>query len=411
MPIKVLDYTWSETEDSVEIVVPLKGVRGDKADIYTDDVYIKVNFRPYIFEVDLLNTIDDHASTAVIGNGTVKFSLVKTEPGLWGTLKYTGDRQDCIQRRIEAQERSRDRAATRAEEARLAKGEAERQAVRRQMDREAEEREKIKDRKDAVKRDMASEVDKLNLAEREAHKSLVTSATISPASTEAVATRSSVAASSRPSAGGGSSDNGSGASLPVPVRSSGRIEVTFTARQFKTPLRETGKIKEDEWLAQQAAARKEVERAKASKPGDVDNDPLWYSDRGKKFFAQADYRSAVNAFTAGLALDEKSPALYSNRAAAHIKLQDFWAGAQDTSKALSLLQPPVPANHAARLRAHTRRGAALSALEDYESAMLDYKEALRLSPNNEAIQADIVRVARLMAKRGTTPVSTVVQSE
>jgi len=36
-----------------------------------------------------------------------------------------------------------------------------------------------------------------------------------------------------------------------------------------------------QWLANQAQARKEVERAKASQPGDVDHDPLWYSDRGK----------------------------------------------------------------------------------------------------------------------------------
>jgi len=34
-------------------------------------------------------------------------------------------------------------------------------------------------------------------------------------------------------------------------------------------------------------------------------------------------------------LDQKSPTLYSNRAAAHLKVGDNWACAQDSSKVLS----------------------------------------------------------------------------
>eukprot|EP00730_Choanoeca_flexa_P001412 TRINITY_DN10624_c0_g1_i1.p2 TRINITY_DN10624_c0_g1~~TRINITY_DN10624_c0_g1_i1.p2 ORF type:complete len:121 (+),score=9.05 TRINITY_DN10624_c0_g1_i1:903-1265(+) len=54
-----------------------------------------------------------------------------------------------------------------------------------------------------------------------------------------------------------------------------------------------------QWLAKQAAARKEVERAKSSQPGDVEHDPLWYRDRGRNFFNKGDFQSAINAFTAG----------------------------------------------------------------------------------------------------------------
>jgi hypothetical protein len=54
MPIVIKDYTWSETEGEVHVVVPLKGVKAAKADVYSTATYIKVNFPPYIFEADLL---------------------------------------------------------------------------------------------------------------------------------------------------------------------------------------------------------------------------------------------------------------------------------------------------------------------------------------------------------------------
>jgi hypothetical protein len=42
MPIVVKDFTWSEDDTEVNIVVPLKGVRPSKADIYSNELYIKV---------------------------------------------------------------------------------------------------------------------------------------------------------------------------------------------------------------------------------------------------------------------------------------------------------------------------------------------------------------------------------
>ena len=51
MPIVVKDYKWSETQTEVVLVVPLKGVKAAKADIFTTNEYIKVNYPPYLFEV------------------------------------------------------------------------------------------------------------------------------------------------------------------------------------------------------------------------------------------------------------------------------------------------------------------------------------------------------------------------
>lgn len=94
MPIVVKDFDWTQTVDSVCITLPLKGVHASKADVYcacclpcgfeigsfplsANDVYIKVNFPPYFFQLDLLHPVDSETSTCTVGNGTVVFQLVK----------------------------------------------------------------------------------------------------------------------------------------------------------------------------------------------------------------------------------------------------------------------------------------------------------------------------------------------
>ena len=45
MPIQIQDYEWSQTPTSVIIKVPLKGVPGHKADIFSTDLYVKVSIQ------------------------------------------------------------------------------------------------------------------------------------------------------------------------------------------------------------------------------------------------------------------------------------------------------------------------------------------------------------------------------
>lgn len=43
MPILVKDYTWEESEETVRVTVPLKGVKPTKVDIFSTEEYIKVH--------------------------------------------------------------------------------------------------------------------------------------------------------------------------------------------------------------------------------------------------------------------------------------------------------------------------------------------------------------------------------
>ncbi len=147
-----------------------------------------------------------------------------------------------------------------------------------------------------------------------------------------------------------------------------------------------------------------MNEAKASQPGDVEHDPLWYRDKGEKetgVFSDPSCNASLarqqlfrqrrlpqrnqclhcRMYVVGrcqqsqpthyrprkVSLDGSNPNLYANRAACHLKLSDAAACAADCTKALSLLQPPVHANAPLRLKCHVRRASALELLEDYES--------------------------------------------
>eukprot|EP00041_Stephanoeca_diplocostata_P017905 m.369591 g.369591 ORF g.369591 m.369591 type:complete len:373 (+) comp20853_c0_seq3:282-1400(+) len=359
MPIKVKDFTWSESSTHVFISVPLKGVKPGKADIYSNDLYIKVNYPPYIFEADLLKSIDDASSSASIGKGCVEFKLQKREAENWGSLSFQGEKEQIRIRRDRAQADSFLSQEQRKEKELEAKHEREREAVRSQMDRDAQERKRVEDAKDVEKKRMSDAVSALETSSPDTRKSQ----TVTRKNTEKA------------------------------IRSTGSITVSFTPRVFRTAARESHKLEEDEWIAKQEQARKAIYEAKKfAEDNGVENDPLWLKDKGNEFFQKGDYQSALNAYTAGVHLDPNMAALYSNRAACHLKLKDWHAAANDASKALSILTPPVDANKRSRLIALSRRAAALVGVEDTKSALLDLTQALSLDPSNVGIQADIARL-------------------
>lgn len=90
MPIVVKDHTSQDELDRIYISVPLRNVHPSKVDIYSNSAYIKANYPPYFFELDLAHEIDSEASNASVGNNEILFELVKISPGAWKDIKYAG---------------------------------------------------------------------------------------------------------------------------------------------------------------------------------------------------------------------------------------------------------------------------------------------------------------------------------
>lgn len=322
---------------------------------------MQASFPPFFFELDLHAAVDSDTSRATVKPGLITFELVKSTPGVWHRLQTqaeTADKETLRQRRAASQ----NRLLVRQQQAEVArqeeKQEAQRASVRAQMDLDARQRQQLEDLKTAEKEAVQHELASMG--------ALPPAAASQPQASEQVNL--------------------------APLRSSASIKVAFTPRAFATPSRESFAREEEEWLAKQAHARKAVQRATEANPTDVEADPLWLRDRGQEFFRLGNFQSAINAFTSAITLAPNLPALYSNRAACHLQLKDYHACAADSSKALTLLLPPVPANAKARVKALSRRAAALTFLEDYEAALQDVLAALEIEPGNAGLQDDRCRL-------------------
>ncbi|XP_039882650.1 dynein assembly factor 4, axonemal isoform X2 [Simochromis diagramma] len=194
--------------------------------------------------------------------------------------------------------------------------------------------------------------------------------------------------------------------LPPP-RLSGSIQVTFTPRIFPTALRESRLPEEEEWLRKQAETRRKVnvDVGELKDLKEEERSPYWLKDKGDKYFATGDFLGAVNAYSLAIRVMGKIPALHSNRAACHLKLRNFHKAIEDSSQALDLLTPPVPANAAARVRAFVRRGSAFCELQAYPEGLQDFLAALKIDPNNEALLVDTQRIRDIIQGSAVNPPS------
>jgi dyslexia susceptibility 1 candidate gene 1 protein len=103
MPILIKDFTVTQQPEKIFISVEIPNISAQKASIYCNSCYIKINYPPYFFELDLAHEINSEESSASVGEGKVVFQLLKTQANIWETIKYTLD--DRLQRRQEAEKK------------------------------------------------------------------------------------------------------------------------------------------------------------------------------------------------------------------------------------------------------------------------------------------------------------------
>ena len=92
------------------------------------------------------------------------------------------------------------------------------------------------------------------------------------------------------------------------------------------------------------------------------------------------------------------PALYSNRAAAHMAIGNLHKVIEDCSKALELLTPCITLNATSRLKCHVRRATALCRVGLAKHGVADLEAAVKLDPTSAALKADLERAKELAEK-------------
>ncbi|XP_014677242.1 PREDICTED: dyslexia susceptibility 1 candidate gene 1 protein homolog [Priapulus caudatus] len=394
MPIIIKDFAWNEDDDTVNIVLPLKGVKPSKISIVSTDEYIKVSFPPYLFEIVLHAAVDDDRSKARVGNGIVQFSLFKQTKGLWThlTSPMFDDKAQLTQRREEALIFEQKRSERHAKEKAVRKQEEKRFAVQKQMQLEQEERERIEAVKEQERIAATQALEVMRIRDAERYHSVAepldhTSKTPTPSSDSI----SNPCDMKRVSAAVMQKSKGAPRVTEASVRPAGTISVTFSPRVFPTPTRESQTPLEEEWLKKQVEARKRIE-ADDMDLTEEERDPVWLKEKGDSFFTQGNVEGAISVYSHAIRLNAKLPALFSNRAACHLLVRNFHKCIEDSSKALELLVPPVEGNREARVKAHVRRGTAFCELQLYPEGLMDYDAALSLKPDDSELRADTSRI-------------------
>ncbi|KAJ3052827.1 Dynein assembly factor 4, axonemal [Rhizophlyctis rosea] len=452
MPIVIKDYTWTESDETVYITVPLKGINANKADFYANDEYIKVNYPPHFFELDLYASVDSESAVAAVGDGSVKFTLTKKAPKLWNTVKTTiTDIEELKQRRTQAEQRAYQRQQEIRQEKLRLKRDQERELVQKQIEVERAERERVAALKEEEKRTAQVALAKWT----EEIKSVAPSTgndhegggvPVAADGEEAVVDRlregdifdeddlaeaDDVGGKALPESGitetGDEEEEGSddekgidmeairakvqeqlqGKSRPPPRAANAEIEITFTSRGL-IPTKTARESEDAKWQAKisQAQAAHKAQQDKSDAKGIEEENPVFLKDKGNDFYRKGNFPAAINAYTAALQLDPKNLTCLSNRAASHLHLSNHAPCISDCDQALSLLKEEelflienlsdTPEASEKRRKATgkilLRRGAAKAGAGNLEGAKVDYEKALELDPRNDAVKADLVRL-------------------
>ena len=70
-------YTWDETETTVDIAITAPGLTKAKSDLLICDTFVRVNNPPYLLQLDLARAVDDSNGTAVFGTSSLALRLTK----------------------------------------------------------------------------------------------------------------------------------------------------------------------------------------------------------------------------------------------------------------------------------------------------------------------------------------------
>ncbi|KAL5038086.1 hypothetical protein RTP6_005435 [Batrachochytrium dendrobatidis] len=463
MPIVVKDYSVSQNDTELFISVPLSGTSASKVDVYCNDVYIKINFPPFFFELDLESTIDSQASIASVGNGMVVFTLVKTHPGIWNTIKFQAESPKALRdRRAAGEERERHLAIKKREEAIALKRSEERDMVRRQIEVERAKRERVEALKQAEKKAGENEVNSWAQSTLAVQRDLKIQATVHAKQESekmaSIATKSEIAFREDSAIFGvddvavniQSSDDldshdidGESADDDIdveairakvraqlkarvqpPPRACQDIQVKFTPRGH-IPTNTARETEDEKWRIRiklaEALQKSKTNQACESNQQSDDSNSAFLKDKGIEFFKQGNIESALNAFTAAIDLDPLSANLYANRAACFLHLSNATDCISDCTIALGLISKeedllkeqlvdPVAydqetGNQRRRLKVKllVRRGTARSNLVgDIKRGLADYQDALKLDPENPDLETDIAALKERLGDAAIT---------
>jgi hypothetical protein len=148
MPISG-EYTWTETIDAINVLIPLKGVSPKKVDVFTASTILKVAYSPFLIDLDLRSELELEKCRAILKDGTLIVHLAKKDGQheLWGQLCFEGTPDETKHRRDKALEEQQEKVMRKMEKVAAKKVEEERMVFQQHMELERKEQQRMDDAK------------------------------------------------------------------------------------------------------------------------------------------------------------------------------------------------------------------------------------------------------------------------
>ncbi|CAE7665025.1 DNAAF4, partial [Symbiodinium microadriaticum] len=192
-------------------------------------------------------------------------------------------------------------------------------------------------------------------------------------------------------------------------------------------MRESKQAEEQDWIAKN---RKHLKKhgqlgQNLTKGNGVDiseEDPSWLKAKGDDFFRGGDFRSAVNAYSSALDVDDKMISCYSNRSACYLKLGAPVDCRSDCTDAIEIVNgnlesgemdhEDVALSRKTLAKLLMRRGISNCQLGNYGGAISDYESAITTltvlgapesavsSARSDLEKLSLLQVADVAKKRG-----------
>jgi tetratricopeptide (TPR) repeat protein len=169
---------------------------------------------------------------------------------------------------------------------------------------------------------------------------------------------------------------------------------------------------------------KELERTSEKLNSQVQAE--WFQNRGRYFFKNNDYKSALHLYTLAVNHDPSNPVHYSNRALCYLKLENYVQCVNDCNTGLTVLNADdkqkfdklnkekmntegaqevmkeIPTNvlltPALQVKLYHRRAQAYKMLEEWERSLLDFKRAHHLAPKEVSLLKDMDELQPIVDK-------------
>lgn len=349
------DYTWSETNDKVEVLIPLKGVSPKKVDVFSASNILKVAFPPFLIDLNLFAEIEVDQCRAVLKDGTLKILLAKKAGGVWGQLCFKGTKEEVKQRRNDALREREQRVQQQMQEVATKKVEEERMVFQQHMEIERKEQQRMDDIKAQEKQE----------AEDSMHKTF---------------------SDIKKNECGSQNDNHDCfdesneaedvvVNLPPP-RATTHSTFRHTSRLFKTPARESTVKQEQEFIVKNRASLKKNKL--------LNIDKLDLQSKGDQFKSRGDYGSAINAYSDALEADPSMIDVMANRSACFLELRRDLECIKDCLSILDMMKNTAD-TRGIELEIRVRLGMAYFLTKQHDKALLEFEAAQEIDQNNDTI--------------------------